>query len=253
MNKTALLAASALALSLLALPALAQDTTTDNDAEVQASVPAERIADRYADDLFDGDEDAAAETVEQLREGGDIEVTNADGTTTTIENANGPMGYGEVNIALGMAEKMVNDGDAETWQDALYGTADTTNADGTTTAGTDGVLAMRADGMGWGKIAKELGFSLGTVVGKAPKRGDETADDGTTDGSTDGTTTTAKKSDHATKTERTAKTERTKTERTERAAKPERVAKVDRPQRPDRVEKPSRPERPQKPERGGRN
>ena len=240
------------ALALLAAPAVfAQDTTTDNEAEATATVPAGRIADRYADTLFDGDEDAAADAVKQLREGGDYEVTNADGTTTTVENASGPMGYGEINIALGMAEKMVDSGDAEGWQDALYGTADTTGTDGTVTEGTAGILEMRADGMGWGKIAKELGFKLGSVVGKAPTRESDDEGDGTT------TTTTAKAAAHG-RTDRSAKAttaradRAAKPERAAKADKPERVAKVDRPERVERPSRPERPERPQKPERGGR-
>ena len=76
--KLSLLAA---ALALFALPAAAQDTAVDNDAEVQASVPAERIANRYADSLFDGDKDLAAKTVESLRSGEDYTVENPDGTT----------------------------------------------------------------------------------------------------------------------------------------------------------------------------
>ena len=238
-----------LALALLAAPAaFAQDTTTDNEAEATATVPAGRIADRYADTLFDGDEDAAADAVKQLREGGDFEVTNADGTTTTVENANGPMGYGEINIALGMAEKMVDSGDAEGWQDALYGTADTTGTDGTVTEGTAGILEMRADGMGWGKIAKELGFKLGSVVGKAPTR--ESESDGDGDG-TATTSTTAKATSHG-RTDRSAKSGTDRAAKPERATKPERVAKVDRPERVERPSRPERPERPQKPERGGR-
>ena len=147
-----------------AAPAFAQDTSTDDDAETQATVPATRIADRYAESLFDGDEDAATAAVASLREGGDVTIQHEDGTTTTIENTNGPMGYGEVNIALGMAEKLVGSGDAEGWQDALYGTPETTNEDGTTVEGTAGVLQMRADGTGWGKIAKTLGFSQAVRV-----------------------------------------------------------------------------------------
>lgn len=244
----ALPATLAFALLALAPAAQAQDTTTDNDAESRASVPADRIADRYADSLFDGDEDAAAETVDNLRKGGDIETTNPDGTTSTVENANGPMGYGEINIALGMAEKMVDDGDAETWQDALYGSADTTNSDGTVVEGSDGILQMRADGMGWGKIAKELGFKLGSVVGKAPTR--DSSDD---DGDATTTTTTAKASHGKDGTQAGARgTRPDHAAKADRPAKPERVAKVERPTRPERVERPSKPERPQKPERGGR-
>ena len=239
-----------LAFALLAAPAaFAQDTTADNEAEATATVPAGRIADRYADTLFDGDEDAAADAVKQLREGGDYEVKNADGTTTTVENASGPMGYGEINIALGMAEKMVDSGDAEGWQDALYGTADTTGTDGTVTEGTAGILEMRAEGMGWGKIAKELGFKLGSVVGKAPTRENDGDGDSTTT-----TSATANATAHG-RTDRSAKANTARTDRAakpERATKPERVAKVDRPERVERPSRPERPERPQKPERGGR-
>ena len=90
--------------------------------------------------LFDGDEDAAADAVESLRKGERCQIENADGTISTIENTNGPMGYGEVNIALGLAEKIVEGGDAETWEDALYGSADTTGSDGKVVEGTAGVL-----------------------------------------------------------------------------------------------------------------
>lgn len=239
--RASLVRAVGLALALAVVPAFAQDapdnqdTPADNDAEVTASVPADRIADRYADSLFDGDEELAADTVEQLREGGDVEIENPDGTTTVVES--GPMGYGEVNIALGMAEKLVEGGEAEGWQDALYGTADTTDPDGTVVEGTAGILALRADGMGWGKIAQELGFKLGSVLGKAPTRD-----------RTDGTATAAKTD--RTSADRAAKPERGA--RPERADKPERVAKVDRPERVERPSRPERPERPQKPERGGR-
>ena len=236
-HKLLLLALSSL---FIATPAFAQDTTTDNEAEVEATVPATRIADRYVETLFGGDDAAATAAVESLRKGDDVTIEREDGTTSTIENSNGPMGYGEVNIALGMAEKMVDAGDAEGWQDALYGTVDTTNADGTTVEGTAGILQLRADGGGWGKIAKSLGFSLGSIMGKAPTRDDAT---------------TTAKSDRAAKADRTAKSEHTaKPERAgkpERAAKPEqaeRVARVERPERPERAEK---PERPEKPERGG--
>ena len=114
---------------------------------------------------------------------------------------------------------------------ALTGTETTvTNPDGTTTTtSSGGVLAMRADGMGWGQIAKELGFNLGTLVSASNGNGKSQA------------------------TARTAKAE--KVEKAAKADRPERVAKVDRPARPERIERPERPERPQrpdKPERGGR-
>lgn len=269
-----LLLPAALSLALFAaVPAFAQDTTTDDTVETDASVPKDRLVDRYSG--AEGFPEDVTEIVTDLRTGGDFTTTttetkpvlNADGTqatnpdgslkfetvttTETIENTNGPMGWGEVNITLGLAEKMISSGQAESLEDALAGTPDIVNPDGTTTEGTAGILDLRADGMGWGQIAKELGFKLGSVIGKGktPTTSDEESDDGTTE-----TTAKAKgKSDTAKgKTDRTAKAERSaKTDH----GKPDRVAKVDRPSRPDRVERPSkpeRPERPSKPERGGR-
>ena len=267
-----LLLPAALSLALFAaVPAFAQDTTTDNTVETDASVPKDRLVDRYSG--AEGFPEDATDIVSDLRTGGDFTTTttttkpvlNADGTqatnpdgslkfetvttTETIENPNGPMGWGEVNITLAMAEKLIGSGDAASLDEALTGTS-VTNADGTVTT-TDGLLQMRADGMGWGQIAKELGFKLGSVVGKGktPTTSNEDSDDGDT---TTETTAKAKgKSDTAKgKTDRTAKTERTA--KADRPAKVERVAKVDRPERVERPSKPERPERPSKPERGGR-
>ena len=88
--------------------------------------------------------------------------TNPDGTTTTttstsnvvIENPNGPMGWGEVDKALGIAEKLVDGGKFENLEDALAGSADITNPDGTMIEGSTGILQLRAEGMGWGQIAR---------------------------------------------------------------------------------------------------
>lgn len=86
---------------------------------------------------------------------------------------------------------------------------------------------MRADGAGWGAIAKELGFKLGELV-SASNRSERSF----------------------------AAREAAADRKAARATgKPERVARVDRPERPQRVdrpERPERPERPQKPDRGGR-
>lgn len=276
MKTKTLLLPVALSLALFAaMPAFAQDTTTDDTVETDASVPKARLVDRYSGS--EGFPEDATDIVSDLRSGGEFTTTttttkpvlNADGTqatnpdgslkfetvttTETIENPNGPMGWGGVNITLAMAEKLISSGTADSLEEALTGTPDVTNADGSVTEGTDGLLQMRADGMGWGKIAKELGFKLGSVVGKGktPTTSDEEGDDGD---STTETTAKAKahgKSDTAKgKTDRVAKTERAA--KADRPAKVDRVAKVDRPDRVERPSKPERPERPSKPERGGR-
>lgn len=268
MNTQYKLLSAALAAALFsAAPVFAQDsgTETETTETETASVPKDRLVDRYADAA--GSEEAAAGLVTSLRDGDDLTVatttttttTNADGTTTTttatsdvvIENPNGPMGWGEVDKALGIAEKLVEDGKFENLEDALAGSADITNPDGTVVEGSAGILQLRADGMGWGQIAKEYDFKLGSVVGNGKASRD-------TDTETDGeVTTTTTSTDTAGKvrggSDRSAKGDRAA--KAERAAKVERVAKVDRPDRPDRVErpaKPERPERPQKPERSGR-
>jgi hypothetical protein len=120
-----------------------------------------------------------------------------------------------------MAQALVDAGTYADLQSALSGTTTTvTNPDGTTTTSTSGgVLALRADGMGWGQIAKQLGFNLGELVSAS-----------------NGHAKSQVAAAHADK----------------HVAKPDRVAKVERPQRPERIARPDKPERPQKPERGGR-
>ena len=261
-KNTVLFAALAAAL-FAAAPALAQDAPPDT-VETDAAVPKDRLVDAYAGTLFAGDEVAAGDAITALRTGGDFTVvttttqqaknpdgtlaTNPDGSpkmeTVTVEsvvaNANGPMGWGEVDHSLGLAQALVDGGKAASFDEALLGTATTTtvtNPDGTTTTTTSysgGVLQMRADGMGWGQIAKELGFkSLGEVKGNGHASTDTAA----------------------AKPARVAKAD-TAREHGRPQAKPERVARVERPQRPEKVERPTRPERPErpvKPERPGRN
>lgn len=241
-----LLLSAALSAALFAVtPAFAQDTGSDDAVVAEASVPAERLAERYAE--LAGSPEAAADLVSQLRSGGDFTVVetvttpvldangdpvldangNPQTTTTTVErsivNPNGPMGYGEVNITLSLAQALLDAGAYPDLQSALTGIPTTvTNPDGTTTTtSSGGVLAMRADGMGWGQIAKELGFNLGALVSAGNRNGKAQA----------------------------ARTERS--DRVARADKPERAAKPERPARPERAERPERPQRPDKPERGG--
>jgi hypothetical protein len=244
-SRPLLLSAALSAALLTTLPVLASPATTATDTGVvaDATVPKSQLVDRYAE--LAGSTDAAGTLVSTLRSGGDFTVdqqvttttTNPDGTTTTststvqqtVANPNGPMGWGEVNITLALAQALVDAGTAPDLQSALTGTTTTvTNPDGTTTTSTSGgVLAMRASGMGWGQIARQLGFNLGTLISASHT-------DKAQAGNTRGHQASAQEPDHA--------------------GKPEHPAKVEHPAKPDRVErpqKPDRPERPQKPEHGG--
>jgi hypothetical protein len=275
---TLLFAALAAAL-FAATPAFAQDTPPDTT-ETDASVPRDRLVDAYAQTLFGGDEVAAGEAVTALRTGGDFTVTstvtrqatnpdgtlatNPDGTpkmeTVTVEtpiaNDNGPMGWGEVDHSLGIAQALVDSGKAASFEEALMGTATTTtvtNADGTTTTTTTysgGLLQMRADGMGWGQIAKELGFkSLGEVKSGRYADADETATMASgasakgRDAAKVASDSHGKSAEH--KPDHVAKADRV-------TGKPEKVERIAKVERPAKIDRPDRPERPSKPERVGR-
>ena len=265
---------------LTATPAFAQETPPPDTTETDASVPKDRLVGEYSSTLFAGDDVAAGDAITALRTGGDFtvvttttqQVKNADGTlatnpdgtpkmeTVTVEtvvaNENGPMGWGEVDHSLGIAQALVDSGQAASFDEALLGTATTTtvtNPDGTTTTTTTysgGVLAMRADGMGWGQIAKELGFkSLGEI--KSGRYADA-------DSAEEGAATASVASDKSAKGKDIAKTARDSHGKSAEH-KPDRVAKADRVAgRPEKIERiakvdrPERPERPMKPERGGR-
>jgi hypothetical protein len=259
-----LLTAALAALLSAGAPAFAQDATGDDAIVVEATIPADSIADRYAD--LAGSPEAASALVDELRTGGDFTVTetvttpvldadgnpvlDADGnpqTTTstvdrTIANPNGPMGYGEVNISLALAQALLDSGAYADLQSALTGLETTvTNPDGTTTTtSSGGVLAMRASGMGWGQIAKQLDFNLGTLMSAAHSNANANAN---VNARVDARNDQRVKVDHA-KVDHPAKpVSIARTERPERADRPQRV---DRPERPERVERPTRPERPER-------
>jgi hypothetical protein len=110
-----------------------------------------------------------------LRDGTAITLTqviqNADGTSTstdtTIQPLTGKMGYGNVKIALSLAEASlakagITDPTAAEIAAALNG-GSLTLADGTT-IDLQGVLAARAAGQGWGQIANSMGFTLGDLM-----------------------------------------------------------------------------------------
>jgi hypothetical protein len=138
-----------------------------------------------------GSQSNATTLVNGLRNGSDFTLNGVSFDTPTKK-----MGNGEVNIALSLAEKQLGTTTptSQQLQTALIGTTD-----------KPGILALRADGKGWGQIAQSMGLRLGDVM-RSPK-----ADQ------------------HA---------------RAEKPEKVERPQKPERPERPERPEKPERPERP---------
>jgi len=171
----ALLCASVL--SVFGTAALAQTTSTSTSTNTEST----RLANRYS--TFAGSDANSTALVDGLRNGASITletttiVKNANGTTstvttpTTFQPATSKLGYGNVNIALALAEADLNklgitDPTSAQIAAALNG-GSVTLADGNT-ENLQGVLALRAKGEGWGQISHTLGTGkLGTVVSAA--------------------------------------------------------------------------------------
>lgn len=142
-----------------------------------------QLTEKYAS--LAGSEASARILITGLREGTDFKIGS-----TSFDPPTGKMGYGNVNIALALARKSLPENPSpEQLQAALIGTA-----------AKPGILALRADGQGWGQIAQSMGFKLGEVM-RSPKASERVA---------------------------------ARPERAARPDKPERPAKPDRPDRPGR-------------------
>jgi len=135
-----------------------------------ATTPSGKLAAGFSD--FAGSPENSASLVNGLRTGAPITLTDPavvggpPQNSTTFTSPTKPMGYGNVRIALSLAQTQlasegISNPTAAELQGALIGRT-YVGPEGTTT--TDGVLQMRASGMGWGKIANTMGYKLGPVV-----------------------------------------------------------------------------------------
>lgn len=196
-----------------------------------------KLASTYA--TFAGSQTNSQALVDGLRNGTSITLetvtppTSAGGTstttTTTFQPATGKLGYGNVNIALALAQddlaKLgITDPTTDEIEAALNGGA-VTLADGST-QNLQGVLALRAQGEGWGQIAHTLGFKLGDVVSASK-----------TDHSQAGAEHTQHGNDLAA---------------ANRPEHPDHPVRPEHPQRPDRPQRPDVPHRPDIPDHSGR-
>lgn len=233
--RVSLLAAALLA-ALALTPAFAQTAPTDDTPSASDNHAAQQLAGQF--ESFAGSDANAQALVDGLRDGSEITLqettTQADGssttTQTTFQPATGALGYGNVKIALSLAEASlagagITDPTADEIAAALNG-GTLTLADGTTVQ-FDGVLTERAAGEGWGAIAQAMGFKLGEVM-RSPNAAAHAADHA------------------AAKVEKVAFADG---HAGDHPAAPEHVTRVDRPERPER---PARPERPERPDRAGR-
>ncbi len=221
------------------LTALAATAFAASDGTTATNTESTRLASTYT--TFAGSDANADALVDGLRNGTSITLetttttTNADGTTSTattpstFQPATGKLGYGNVNIVLALAQNQlatmgITDPTADEIEAALNG-GTVTLADGSTQT-LQGVLALRAQGEGWGQIAHTLGFKLGDVVSASK---------------TDHSQAGAEHAQHG--------HEVASTGRPDRLVHP---VHPDRPQRPDVAQRPNLPQRPDIPTHAGR-
>jgi len=143
MFRTALLLTAS---ALLALP-LALWAQAESAAKTTES--ADHLIQKYTP--LAGSGDNAKSLVTGLRDGTAVKLSSGT-TSTSFTSPTGKMGFGNVNIALSLAEanlkqQGITNPTSEQLQGALMG-----------------VLQQRADGKGWGQIANSMGFKLGEVV-----------------------------------------------------------------------------------------
>jgi hypothetical protein len=129
-----------------------------------------QLVDRYTG--LAGSKQNASSLVTGLRDGKEVTLTSGQ-TTETFTPSTGQMGYGNIDNALALAEAslkqngITNPTPAQL-EAALMG-GKITLASGKTVE-LQGILRMRAEGMGWGQIANSMGFKLGEL-----KRADRVA------------------------------------------------------------------------------
>ena len=142
---TAVLAASALLLG-----------STTQAATATLTSPAGKLTANYAG--FAGSTENAQSLVDGLRTGSLITLQPdplgpyAAEPAASLAPSTGKLGYGNINIALGLAKTSL----------AQQGITNPTPTQLATALG--GVLGQRSEGMGWGQIAKSMGVTLGSVV-----------------------------------------------------------------------------------------
>ena len=115
---------------------------------------------------FAGSKENSTALVTGLRNGSEVTLTQTGEPSATFTPATKPMGYGNVSISLSLAkyqlaQQGITNPTPEQLQIALNGG---TIEYGGKIVDYQGVLQMRADGMGWGQIAQQLGTKLGPVV-----------------------------------------------------------------------------------------
>lgn len=142
-------------------------TAAQGDTRVQT-----RLASQFS--AFAGSQENAQSLATGLRHGTPVTLTSTSSagqtSSLTFDPPTRPMGNGNVFISLALAKQQlanlgITQPTPEQLKAALVGGTVTTGSGATAQTTTlKGVLALRAEGMGWGRIAKSQGMNLGQVV-----------------------------------------------------------------------------------------
>ncbi len=124
--------------------------------------------------IFAGSDHNAQSLVIGLRDGTGIMLTNSingNSSSAGFTPPTGRMGYSNVSIALSLARQQLSgqgicQPTPHQLQAALVGGTITNPRSGNTIK-LHGILQLKVQGMGWGKIANFLGIKLGSVIGEA--------------------------------------------------------------------------------------
>lgn len=144
------------------------DTSTSMDMDATAPVPASRIASRF--ESLAGSPESAASLVAGLRSGSVITLGSSDSAgDIRFTPATPLMGYAHIKRALSLAQRqLAAKGIAEPTPEqvriALNGgvLSGVGNGAATRSVEVDGVLQLRSQGMGWGRIAHQLDVMPGS-------------------------------------------------------------------------------------------
>jgi hypothetical protein len=228
------------AASLLALPLQALPYGENwHDRHHSNHGPEKQLIEKY--DRFAGSDRNARELVEGLRNDSQVDLSKG-GRTTSFKPATDKMGYGSVDLALGLAqaslaEHGIHNPTPEQIKAALNGGTVTTKSGQRVTL--PGVLKLRASGMGWGQVAHKLGVKVGDVKGHRHARGKHDYD------KHHHRKHAHYKPEHKPDVKHHHDHDRPQFHRA-KLERPERV------HRPEKIERPHRPERPERPERDHR-
>lgn len=124
--------------------------------------------------IFAGSDSNAQGLVIGMRDGTGITLTHCiigSTSSASFTSPTGRMGYSNVSLALSLTrqqlvEQGISQPTPQQLQAALVGGTITSPLSGNSIK-LHGILQLKAQGMGWGKIASLLGIKLGSVIGEA--------------------------------------------------------------------------------------